>query len=148
MISTVDLMFMINAVIQGLVLLNVAVIITQQVAFYLLGDRSKMYKEFGNETAIFEREAARFAIQSMVAGHVFRLVDADKSGGLDHAEIYDAIQDSVAGSGLSEKEMNTLAGFVIHQADLDSEKHKAYLSEDAGGTGRRAGGRHQPGRVG
>ena len=61
-ISTVDLMFMINAVIQGLVLLNVAVIITQQVAFYLLGDRSKMYKEFGNETAIFEREAARFAI--------------------------------------------------------------------------------------
>ena len=132
-ISTVDLMFMINAVIQGLVLLNVAVIITQQVAFYLLGDRSKMYKEFGNETAIFEREAARFAIQSIVAGHVFRLVDADKSGGLDHAEIYDAIQDSVAGSGLSEKEMNTLAGFVIHQADLDSEKHKAYLGEDAGG---------------
>ena len=134
-ISTVDLMFMINAVIQGLVLLNVAVIITQQVAFYLLGDRSKMYKEFGNETAIFEREAARFAIQSIVAGHVFRLVDADKSGGLDHAEIYDAIQDSVAGSGLSEKEMNTLAGFVIHQADLDSEKHKAYLGEDAGGGG-------------
>lgn len=134
-ISTVDLMFMINAVIQGLVLLNVAVIITQQVAFYLLGDRSKMYKEFGNETAIFEREAARFAIQSIVAGHVFRLVDADKSGGLDHAEIYDAIQDSVAGSGLSEKEMNTLAGFVIHQADLDSEKHKAYLGEDAAALG-------------
>ena len=134
-ISTVDLMFMINAVIQGLVLLNVAVIITQQVAFYLLGDRSKMYKEFGNETAIFEREAARFAIQSIVAGHVFRLVDADKSGGLDHAEIYDAIQESVAGSGLSEEEMNTLAGFVIHQADLDSEKHKAYLGEDAAGGG-------------
>ena len=134
-ISTVDLMFMINAVIQGLVLLNVAVIITQQVAFYLLGDRSKMYKEFGNEPAIFEREAARFAIQSIVAGHVFRLVDADKSGGLDHAEIYDAIQDSVAGSGLSEKEMNTLAGFVIHQADLDSEKHKAYLGEDAAALG-------------
>ena len=134
-ISAVDLMFMINAVIQGLVLLNVAVIITQQVAFYLLGDRSKMYKEFGNETAIFEREAARFAIQSIVAGHVFRLVDADKSGGLDHAEIYDAIQESAAGSGLSEEEMNTLAGFVIHQADLDSEKHKAWLGEDAAGAG-------------
>ena len=134
-ISTVDLMFMVNAVIQGLVLLNVAVIITQQVAFYLLGDRSKMYKEFGNETAIFEREAARFAIQSIVAGHVFRLVDADKSGGLDHAEIYDAIQESVAGSGLSEQEMNTLAGFVIHQADLDSEKHRAYLGGDAADVG-------------
>ena len=85
-----------------------------------------MYKEFGNETAIFEREAARFAIQSIVAGHVFRLVDQDKSGGLDHQEIFDAIQESVVGSNLSETEMNTLAGFVIHQADLDSEKHKSY----------------------
>ena len=129
-ISAVDFMFLVNSVIQGLVLLNVAVVITQQVAFYLLGDRSKMYKEFGNETAIFEREAARFAIQSIVAGHVFRLVDQDKSGGLDHQEIFDAIQESVVGSNLSETEMNTLAGFVIHQADLDSEKHKSYNGDE------------------
>ena len=59
--------------------MNVAVIIGSR-WFYLLGDRSKMYKEFGNETAIFEREAT-LRDQSMVAGHVFRLVDADKSGG-------------------------------------------------------------------
>ena len=82
-ISKVDFMFMMNAVIQGMVLLNVAVVLTQQVAFYLLGDRSKMYKEFGNETAIFEREAARFAVQSIVAGYVFQVIDTDKSGGLD-----------------------------------------------------------------
>ena len=49
-------MFLVNSVIQGLVLLNVAVVVTQMVAYYALGDRSKMYKEFGNETAIFERE--------------------------------------------------------------------------------------------
>ena len=78
---------MINAVIQGLVLMNVAVIVTQQVAYYMLGDRSKMYKEFGQETASFERESARFAIQSIVAGSVFQVLDADKSGGLDQAEV-------------------------------------------------------------
>ena len=55
-ISAVDFMFLVNSVIQGLVLLNVAVVVTQMVAYYALGDRSKMYKEFGNETAIFERE--------------------------------------------------------------------------------------------
>ena len=122
-ISKVDFMFMMNAVIQGMVLLNVAVVLTQQVAFYLLGDRSKMYKEFGNETAIFEREAARFAVQSIVAGYVFQVIDTDKSGGLDQREVYDAIKERVKGSGLTDDELNTLAGFVIHQADLESEKH-------------------------
>ena len=87
-----------------------------------------MYKEFGNETAIFEREAARFAVQSIVAGYVFQILDTDKSGGLDQREIYDAIKERVKGSGLTDDELNTLAGFVIHQADLESEKHGA---EDA-----------------
>jgi hypothetical protein len=122
-ISTVDFMYLINSVIQGLVLLNVAVVITQQIAYYALGDRSKMYKEFGNETAIFEREAARFAIQSIVAGYVFQILDQDSSGSIDQREIYEAIKERVKGSGLTDEELNTLAGFVIHQAELDGEKH-------------------------
>ena len=52
-----------------------------------------MYK-FGNETAIFEREAARFAVQSIVAGYVFQVIDTDKGGGLDQREVYDAIEGS------------------------------------------------------
>ena len=120
-ISKTDVMFMINAVIQGLVLLNVAVIVTQQVAFNLLGDRSKMYRECGNEKASFERESARFAIQSIVAGYVFQVLDEDKSGSLDQKEIYEAIKDKVQGSGLTDEEMDVLAGFVIHQAELDKE---------------------------
>ena len=121
-ISTVDLMFMVNTVIQGLVLLNIAVVATQMIAFYALGDRSKMYKEQGNETASFEREAARFAVQSIVAGYVFHLLDEDKSGALDQQEVFDAIKRHVQGSGLSSEEMDTLASFVIHQAELDSEQ--------------------------
>ena len=42
-------------------------------------------------------------------------MDTDNSGGLGHDEIFTAIQASVAGSDLTEQEMNTLAGFVIHQ---------------------------------
>ena len=121
-ISTVDLMFMVNTVIQGLVLLNIAVVATQMIAFYALGDRSKMYKEQGNETASFEREAARFAVQSIVAGHVFHLLDEDKSGALDQQEVFEAIKRHIEGSGLTEEEMDTLASFVIHQAELDSEQ--------------------------
>ena len=37
--------------------------------------------------------------------------------------MYDAIKERVKGSGLTDDELNTLAGFVIHQADLESEKH-------------------------
>ena len=120
-ISKMDVMFLINAVIQGLVLLNVAVVVTQQIAFYMLGDRSKMYKEFGNETALFEREAARFAIQAIVAGYVFQVIDEDKNGSLDQGEILKAIKDKVPDSGLSEEEMDVLAGFVVHQAELARE---------------------------
>lgn len=53
---------------------------------------------------------------------LFHLLDEDKSGALDQQEVFDAIKRHVQGSGLSSEEMDTLASFVIHQAELDSEQ--------------------------
>ena len=55
------------------------------------------------------------------------MIDTDNSGGLGHDEIFNAIQASVAGSDLTEQEMNTLAGFVIHQVRVAfPESHRLF----------------------
>ena len=55
--------------------------------------------QFGEETANYEREYARFAVQAIVAGYVFKQMDEDKSGELDKEELGAALKDAVRGGG-------------------------------------------------
>ena len=106
-IGGLNYVYIINVIVSGLVLLNVAGTITDLIAQYGLGTRSLIYRSHMIEETNFERECAKYAVQGMLAVSSFKA--ADKSGnsdGLDIAELNDllvAAFHSQDGMSMSEK---------------------------------------------
>ena len=106
-IGGLNYMYIINVIVSGLVLLNVAGTITDLIAQYGLGTRSLIYRSHMIEETNFERECAKYAVQGMLAVSSFKA--ADKSGnsdGLDIDELNDllvAAFHSQDGMSMSEK---------------------------------------------
>ena len=106
-IGGLNYVYIINVIVSGLVLLNVAGTITDLIAQYGLGTRSLIYRSHMIEETNFERECAKYAVQGMLAVSSFKA--ADKSGnsdGLDIDELNDllvAAFHSRDGMSLSEK---------------------------------------------
>ncbi len=106
-IGGLNYVYIINVIVSGLVLLNVAGTITDLIAKYGLGTRSLIYRSHMIEETNFERECAKYAVQGMLAVKSFK--DADKSGnsdGLDIDELKDLLVQafhSQDGMSMSEK---------------------------------------------
>ena len=106
-IGGLNYVYIINVIVSGLVLLNVAGTITDLIAQYGLGTRSLIYRSHMIEETNFERECAKYAVQGMLAVKSFK--DADKSGnndGLDIDELNDLLVQafhSQDGMSMSEK---------------------------------------------
>ena len=106
-IGGLNYVYIINVIVSGLVLLNVAGTITDLIAQYGLGTRSLIYRSHMIEETNFERECAKYAVQGMLAVKSFK--DADKSGnndGLDIDELKDLLVQafhSQDGMSMSEK---------------------------------------------
>ncbi|CAL57726.1 P2X purinoreceptor [Ostreococcus tauri] len=113
-VGVLNVVYIINVIVSGLVMLKVANSVCDMVAMYFLGARSLMYKSHMNEELNFEREAAKFAVQGILSMPSFRRGDASGGGkdGLDIDEIYELVKetfhasDTMSGDGLSKGETN------------------------------------------
>ncbi|KAK9815684.1 hypothetical protein WJX72_008072 [[Myrmecia] bisecta] len=113
-----NLQNLINALVQGSVLLSVAHVVVTLIALYGMGMRSQLYGEFMCEKVNYKREYARFASQALVASHVFKLFDKDGSGELDRAELFVRLKD-VMGKRLADDKLAVLTEFLCNTADDD-----------------------------
>jgi len=87
MVGRFNYVYFINVLISGLVLLRVAGTICDLIAKYLLGTRSAIYSQYMLEDVSFEREAARYAVQGMMAVDAYHSADTSGGDGLDINEI-------------------------------------------------------------
>jgi len=106
-IGGLNYVYIINVIVSGLVLLNVAGTITDLIAQYGLGTRSLIYRSHMIEETNFERECAKYAMQGMLAVSSFKA--ADKSGNND---------------GLDINELNELLVAAFHSQDGMSMSEK------------------------
>ena len=120
-IGGLNYVYIINVIVSGLVLLNVAGTITDLIAQYGLGTRSLIYRSHMIEETNFERECAKYAVQGMLAVKSFK--DADTSGnsdGLDIEEIKDLlVQAFHSQDGMSMSEKGQIENLTERRLTLD-----------------------------
>ena len=120
-IGGLNYVYIINVIVSGLVLLNVAGTITDLIAQYGLGTRSLIYRSHMIEETNFERECAKYAVQGMLAVKSFK--DADKSGnndGLDIDELNDLlVQAFHSQDGMSMSEKGQIENLTERRLTLD-----------------------------
>ena len=105
----------------GAVLYQIARVLSTFVARTLLGPRSELYREFMLEKVNFRREFARFAVQSIVAGHVYHQLDLSRNGKLVDSEVLGAIRTLLGDHvSTSNHELMALCLFIMTTADTDT----------------------------
>ena len=108
---------------QAFLLLSFSNIVMRFVAFTLLGTKSRVYKEFGEHEVEYEREYARFAVQSIVASHAFQRLDTDGSGSISEEELVDALRAAQGPNGQSdENDLRALASYIVACGDVDGSQ--------------------------
>jgi len=139
-VGSFNYVYFINVVISGLVLLRVAGTICDLIAKYGLGTRSSIYSRHMVEETNFEREAARYAVQGMMAIDSYHQADSSGHGGLDIDELKELIMKAFNRSNdvgltnvekgsirkdlnrLSESECKWLASAVMSSGDSEAMK--------------------------
>ena len=139
-VGSFNYVYFINVVISGLVLLRVAGTICDLIAKYGLGTRSSIYSRHMVEETNFEREAARYAVQGMMAVDSYHQADSSGHGGLDIDELKELIMKAFNRSNdvgltnvekgsirkdlnrLSESECKWLASAVMSSGDSEAMK--------------------------
>lgn len=139
-VGSFNYVYFVNVVISGLVLLRVATKICDLIAKYGLGTRSSIYSAHMIEGVNFEREAARFAVQGMMAVESYQQADTSGHGGLDIDELKELIIKAFNRSGdvgmtnmekgadqkhtnrLTESECKWLASTVMSSGDSEAMK--------------------------
>ena len=109
--------------VQAFLLLSFSNIVMRFVAFTLLGTKSRVHKEFGEHEVEYEREYARFAVQSIVASHAFERLDTDGSGSISEEELVDALRNAQGPNGQSdENDLRALASYIVACGDVDGSQ--------------------------
>ena len=119
-ISRLDAALILETFVQAFLLLSFSNILMRFVAYNALGTKSRVYKEFGEHEVQYEREYARFAVQSIVASHAFERLDADGSGTISEEELVDALRQAQGPNGQSdEDDLRALAAYIVACGDVD-----------------------------
>ncbi|MDB9924669.1 EF-hand domain-containing protein [bacterium] len=122
-ISRLDFALLLETFVQAFLLLSFSNILMKFVAYTLLGMKSRVYKEFGEHEVQYEREYARFAVQSIVASHAFERLDVDNSGTITESELVDALRLAQGPNGKNdENDLRTLAAYIIACGDVDGDE--------------------------
>jgi hypothetical protein len=122
-ISRLDFALLLETFVQAFLLLSFSNILMKFVAYTLLGMKSRVYKEFGEHEVQYEREYARFAVQSIVASHAFERLDVDNSGTITESELVDALRLAQGPNGKNdENDLSTLAAYIIACGDVDGDE--------------------------
>ena len=122
-ISRLDAALILETFVQAFLLLSFSNIVMRFVAFTLLGTKSRVYKEFGEHEVEYEREYARFAVQSIVASHAFQRLDTDGSGSISEEELVDALRAAQGPNGQSdENDLRALASYIVACGDVDGSQ--------------------------
>lgn len=121
-ISEFNYTVLILAVIQGLVLLKFADVVCQLMAFYLLGNRSRLFYAFGNENVSYRREYARYAAQILVTGKIFNLLDTNDDNCINKKEILRMLKESPCTHDMPAQSLNMLGAMILEQVDVAREK--------------------------
>ena len=122
-ISRLDFALLLETFVQAFLLLSFSNILMKFVAYTLLGMNSRVYKEFGEHEVQYEREYARFAVQSIVASHAFERLDVDNSGTITESELVDALRLAQGPNGKNdENDLRTLAAYIIACGDVDGDE--------------------------
>lgn len=122
-ISRLDAALILETFVQAFLLLSFSNIVMRFVAFTLLGTKSRVYKEFGEHEVEYEREYARFAVQSIVASHAFERLDTDRSGSISEEELVDALRAAQGPNGQSdENDLRALASYIVACGDVDGSQ--------------------------
>lgn len=122
-ISRLDAALILETFVQAFLLLSFSNILMRFVAYNLLGTKSRVYKEFGEHEVQYEREYARFAVQSIVASHAFERLDADNSGTISEEELVDALRRAQGPNGQSdEDDLRALAAYIVACGDVDGSQ--------------------------
>jgi len=135
-----DYVRLVNALVAGVVLLGVAGAVCTAVAKHLLGTKSKIYSRKILEEVDFAREAAKYALQGMLATEQYNRVDGVLSagdgitldelhheikrtfcreGGTDAAVDDDWAKEDVA---LTDNECMTLAMYIMQAGDFETKE--------------------------
>eukprot|EP00588_Corethron_pennatum_P027305 CAMPEP_0194335404 /NCGR_PEP_ID=MMETSP0171-20130528/69445_1 /TAXON_ID=218684 /ORGANISM="Corethron pennatum, Strain L29A3" /LENGTH=282 /DNA_ID=CAMNT_0039098473 /DNA_START=9 /DNA_END=854 /DNA_ORIENTATION=+ len=110
--------YVMNALVNGVVLLGVAVTFTTYVAMYLLGTKSKIYSRNMCTVVDFQREAAQFALQAILASDQYRSINTTvEQGDLD-------------GIDLDELHKKLVAVFCSDRDNKDAAKNELLLDEE------------------
>ena len=73
-----------------------------------------MKKELGEHEREYEREEARFGVQSIVESHAFERLDTDRSGSIAEEEMVDALSAAQGPNGQSEEnDQRALASYIV-----------------------------------
>lgn len=121
-ISEFNYTVLIMAIIQGLVLLKFADVVCQLSAFYLLGNRSRLFMAFGNENVSYRREYARYAAQILVTGKILNLLDSNDDNCIEKSEILRMLKESPCTHGMPESNLLMLGAMILEQVDLSRSK--------------------------
>jgi hypothetical protein len=122
-ISRLDAALILETFVQAFLLLSFSNILMRFVAYNALGTKSRVYKEFGEHEVQYEREYARFAVQSIVASHAFERLDADGSGTISEEELVDALRQAQGPNGQSdEDDLRALAAYIVACGDVDGSQ--------------------------
>uniref|UniRef100_A0A7S1BZR3 Uncharacterized protein n=1 Tax=Corethron hystrix TaxID=216773 RepID=A0A7S1BZR3_9STRA len=126
--------YLLNQIITGLVLLGTASTICTMVAKYMLGTKSKIYSRMMQEEVNVDRDAAKYALQGMLATKQYRkleMIDGVEGITLDelHQEIKkafcgDVVENKTGSSGpnLSDHECLILAMYIMRVADDEAKE--------------------------
>lgn len=116
---------LISAITDGVVLLNVAYTVTRYIAFYFLGDDSKIYKRYGFQETNINKELAQFSLQAAINAKAFRQIDVNNDKSIDSKELRRLLQMAFGkrgeGAGLrseeedpfSKSEINALVSNIL-----------------------------------
>lgn len=110
---------LISALLEGAVMFAVSTFVVQMVAAFLLGDKSKTYREFMWENVSYRYEYARFAAHALIGASVFNQLDSDTNGELSQSELH-AYMKAVLGKGrnaLSDGESWALTNMILATAE-------------------------------
>ena len=121
-ISEFNYTVLVLAIVQGLVLLKFADIVCQLMAFYLLGNRSRLFYAFGNENVSYRREYARYAAQILVTGKIFNLLDTNDDNCINRSEILRMLKESPCTHDMPAQSLNMLGALILEQVDLARDK--------------------------
>lgn len=111
-VGVLNVVYIINVLVSGLVMLNVAKSVCDMIAMYGLGTRSLIYKSHIIEETNFEREAAKYAMQGLLAIPTFKRADTSGGNSLDIDEIYELVKDAfheTEGASLEEQGLESAA---------------------------------------